>query len=68
MSGLTFDDAIAAIQSGAHYSICGLTLTVNGVALAITDEQFDLAWDAMDEVDPDGGMLRLAESNWCKRP
>ena len=46
-----FDRACEAIRNGADYSLGGLTLTVNGIALAITDEQFDVVYDLMDEMD-----------------
>lgn len=51
MSDLSFEAALTAIRNGASYSLSGLTLIVNGIALAITDEQFDIAYDVMDEVD-----------------
>jgi invasion protein IalB len=51
VSSSLFQDALRAIREGAQCSIEGLTLTVNGVAMAVNDEQFDLAWDAMDEAD-----------------
>lgn len=50
---LLFDDALAAIRNGARVSLCGSTLIVNGVTLAITDEQFEQAWDAMGPLDAD---------------
>jgi hypothetical protein len=56
-----FDKAITAIRNGAGYKLCGLTLTVNDVALAITGDQFDIAWDVMEEVDGDESMIGLAE-------
>jgi hypothetical protein len=46
-----FDQALVAIRAGAHVSLCGLTLAVNGVAMAITDSQFDVVWALMDELD-----------------
>lgn len=54
-----FDAAIAAIRDGAWYRLQGLTLIVNDVALAITDEQFDIAYDVLDEVDGDESVLVL---------
>jgi hypothetical protein len=56
-----FDAALAAIRDGADYSLCGLTLTMNGITLAITEAQFDIAYDLMDEVDGDDSMLTLVE-------
>lgn len=48
---MTFDEAIAAMREPAsEASLCGSRLTVNGVELSITPEQFDIAWDVMDEV------------------
>lgn len=45
----TFEDALRGIRNGWPCSLHGLTLTVNDVSMAITDDQFDQAWDAMDE-------------------
>lgn len=57
-----FDQAIAAIRGGANYSLCGLSLTVNGITLGITGEQFDIAYDVMDEVDGDASVFALTQS------
>jgi hypothetical protein len=55
-----FSSACEAIRNGADYSLHGMTLTVNGIAMALTDEQFDLVYDVMDEVDGDDWTVRLA--------
>lgn len=60
MRSSPFDEAIAAMRSGVVGSLCGYTLTVNGVALAITDEQFEIAWNLMDELgEPDESVISL---------
>lgn len=55
-----FDEMCAAIKDGAAYRLQGSTLTVGGVTLELTDEQFDEAWDVMDEVDGDDWLVSLA--------
>jgi hypothetical protein len=60
VSALSFSDALAALRNGADYSLCGSTLTVNGIAMAITDDQFEQAWDVLDEIECEDYTVRLA--------
>lgn len=56
-------NALAELRRGAHYSISGRTLVLNGIAVAITGDEFDVIWDVLDEVEGDDFDLSLTAAD-----
>lgn len=53
MSAAELEGVLSQLRAGAHYSLCGSTLTLGDASIAITGDEFDVIWDVLEEIEDD---------------